>query len=114
MKILLSTLSEEEIKRGVCIPSGTVEASPGERVTSPMRRIPKPCNWKLINSRESYAMHNESKPPPALTIPLMVKRMPVTDKGQGPHQASLSPTRRSTATNVSIRARHTGAWEMTL
>ena len=89
MKILLLTLSEEEIKRGVCIPSGPVEVSPGERVTSPMRRIPKPYNWKLTNSRESYAMHNESEPPPALTIPLMVERMPVTDKGQGPHPASL-------------------------
>ena len=91
MKILLLTLSEEEIERGVCIPSGLVEVSPGERVTSPMRRIPEPCNWKLTNSRESYAMHNESEPPLALTIPLMVERMPVTNKGQGPHPVSLLP-----------------------
>ena len=59
-------------------------------------------------------MHGESKPPPTLTFPLMIERMLVTDEGQEPHLASLSPKMRSTITNVGIRACLAKAWETTL
>ena len=49
-------------------------------------------------------MHNEGKPPPAQTPPLTVKRMLATDEGQRPNPVSLSPTKRSTTTNIGIRA----------
>ena len=58
-------------------------------------------------------MHSESKPPPTLTFPLMMERMLVIDKDQEPHLASLSPTIRSTITNVGIRARLAKVYEMT-
>ena len=48
-------------------------------------------------------MHDESEQPPTLMFPLMMERMLVTDEGQEPHPASLSPTIRSTVTNVGIR-----------
>ena len=44
---------------------------------------------------------------------LMMERMPIIDKGQRPHLASLSPTSRSNTTNVGIRAHLAKAWEMT-
>ena len=50
-------------------------------------------------------MHDESEQPPTLMFPLMIERMLVIDKGQEPHPASLSPTMRSTITNVGIRTR---------
>ena len=59
-------------------------------------------------------MHDQSKPPPTLTFPLMVKRMLVIDKGQEPHPISLSPMMRSIIANVGIKARLVKAWEMTL
>ena len=59
-------------------------------------------------------MHGESEPPPTLMFPLMMDRILVIDEGQKPHLASLSPTVRSTITNVGIGARLTKAWEMTL
>ena len=59
-------------------------------------------------------MHGESKPPPTLTFPLMMERMLVTDEGQEPYLASLSPMMRSTITNVGIRAFLAKAWETTL
>ena len=59
-------------------------------------------------------MHGESEPPPILMCPLMMERMLVIGEGQEPHPASLSSTRRSTITNVGIRARLARAWEMTL
>ena len=59
-------------------------------------------------------MHGESELPLTLAFPLMMERMLVIDKDQEPHLVSLSPTMRSTITNVGIRARLAKAWEMTL
>ena len=49
-------------------------------------------------------MHGESEPPPTLTFLSMMERILVIDEGQKPHLASLSPTVRSTITNVGIKA----------
>ena len=59
-------------------------------------------------------MHGESAPPSTLTFPLMIERMLVTDKGQEPYLVSLSPTMRSSITNIGIKACLTKAWETTL
>ena len=59
-------------------------------------------------------MHGENEPPPTLTFPLRVKRILVIGNGQELHLASLSPTTRSTITNVGIKARLVKAWEMLL
>ena len=59
-------------------------------------------------------MHGESEPPKTLTFPLIMKGMLVTNEGQEPYPASISPTMRSTIVNVGIRARLAKAWEMTL
>ena len=50
-------------------------------------------------------MHGESETPRTLTFPLMMERILVIDEGQKPHLVSLSPTIRSTITNVGIKAR---------
>ena len=59
-------------------------------------------------------MHNENELLPVLISPLMMKRMLVIGKGQELHQANLSPTMKSTITNVGTRARLVEAWEMML
>ena len=59
-------------------------------------------------------MHGESKPPPTLTVPLMMEKILVIDEGQKPHLVNLSPMVRSTITNEGIEARLTKAWEITL
>ena len=59
-------------------------------------------------------MHGKSEPPPTLTFPPMMERIQVIDEDQKPHLACLSPTMRSTVTNVGIKTRLTKAWEMTL
>ena len=59
-------------------------------------------------------MHNENELLPVLISPLMMKRMLVIGKGQELHQAILSPTMKSTITNVGTRARLVEAWEMML
>lgn len=59
-------------------------------------------------------MHGESKPPPTLTVPLMMEKILVIDEGQKPHLANLSPMVRSTITNEGIEARLAKAWEITL
>ena len=55
-------------------------------------------------------MHNENKLLPVLTSPPMMKRMLVTGKGQELHQASLSPTMKSTTTGEDTRVRLVKAW----
>ena len=50
-------------------------------------------------------MHNGNEPLPVLTSPPMMKRMLVIGKGQKLHQASLSPTMKSTTTGKDTRAR---------
>jgi len=59
-------------------------------------------------------MHSENGPPLTLTFPPRVKRILVIGEGQELHSASLSPTTRSTITNVGIKARLLKAWEMML
>ena len=55
-------------------------------------------------------MHSGNELPQTLTFPLMMKRMLVTR----PHLVSLSPTIRSTVTNIGISAHLTKAWETML
>ena len=59
-------------------------------------------------------MHNGNELLPIQISPLMMKRMLVIGKGQERHQASLSPTMKSTTTNVGTRAHLVKAWEMML
>ena len=59
-------------------------------------------------------MHGEGRLPPILLFPLMMKGMLATDVGQEPYPVSLSPTMRSTTTNVGIKARLVKAWEAML
>ena len=59
-------------------------------------------------------MHGESKPPPTLTVPLMMEKILVIDEGQKPHLVNLSPMVRSTITNEGIEAHLAKAWEITL
>ena len=49
-------------------------------------------------------MHNGSEPLPVLISPLLMKKMRVIGKGQELYQASLSPTMKSTTTNIDTRA----------
>ena len=50
-------------------------------------------------------MHGEGGLPPILMSSLMIKGMLATNVGQESHPMSLSPTMRSTTTNVGIKAR---------
>ena len=75
-------MSEEGFGRLVCIPPILVRASHEVGVTSLIRRIPKPCNWRLIVYEGDCAVNDEDELLPILTSLLMNIEMAVTGPDQ--------------------------------
>ena len=96
----------------MCIPPILAEASPEMGATFLMRKIPEPCNWRLIIWRESCATNGESELPPILTFLLTMKRMVVIDTDQELLPVSLSRMLRTTTMSAETRIHLPKAWEM--
>ena len=80
-------------------------------VTFLMRRIPKPCSWRLIVCEGDYATNDEEGLLQTLMFLLMI-RMAVIDPGQGLLPMSLSRVMRTTIMSPEIGAHLAKAWEM--
>ena len=65
----------------MCIPTILVGASLKMGVTSLMRRILEPCNWRLIVYEGGYAMNDKDGLLPILISFLMNIEMAVTSPG---------------------------------
>ena len=98
----------------MCIPPILVGVNLKVGVTSLMRRILEPCNWRLIVCEGGCALNNEDELFPILTSLLTMIEMVVTGPGQGLPPISLSRVMRTTTISAKIRALLAKAWEMTL
>ena len=74
----------------MCIPPILVGASLEAGATFLMRRIPEPCNWRLIIWKGSCATNDESELPPILISLLAMRRMVVIGPGRRPPNESFS------------------------
>ena len=110
--IILLILSVEGTGRLVCIPPILVGASLQVGVTFLMRRILKPCNWRLIIWRGSCFMSGEGELLPILTSLLKMRSMVVIDPGQGLLLVSLSCMMKTTIISVEAGIHLLEAWEM--
>ena len=79
--IIFSIFSEEETGRLVCIPTILVGTSLKMGVTSLMKRILQPCNWRLIVYEGGCATNDKDGLLPILISFLMNIEMAVTSPG---------------------------------
>ena len=114
VRIDSSTLSRENTVRLVCTPRIPVGASLEGGVTSPMRRIPKACSWRLTVFAGGYAASDEEGLPQILTLPLRTMRMVATGLGLGLLPVSFFRTTKTVTMNRGVRVHHTKVWAMTL
>ena len=107
-----STLSEGGTARLVCTPRILARASLEVGVTSPMRKIPETCNWRLTVFARGYAASDGEGLLQILTpLPIMIK---VVATGPGLPPVSLFRTMRIIITDEGVRVHLTKVWAMTL
>ena len=78
-------------------------ASFEEGVTSPTRRIPEACSWRLTVFAEGYAASDEEGLPQILTLFLTIREMVATGPGLGLLLVSLFHTMKIVITNRGVR-----------
>ena len=98
---------------GLCIPPILAGASPEMGATFLMRRILKPCNWRLLIWRESCTTNGESKLPQIRTSLPRMRRMVVIDADQELLLVSFSHMLRTTTISAETEIHLPKAWEMT-
>ena len=114
IRISSSTLSGRGTMRLVCTPRILARASLEEGVTSPTRRIPRACNWRLIVFIEGYGENDEEGLPQILTLLLRTKGMVATSPSPRLLPVSLFRMMKIVTTNGGVRVRRTKVWVMTL
>ena len=108
------SIEDHGTERGVCILPILVEAILGVVAISLMRKIPKPCSWRLITWREAYATNGESEILPILTSLPTMKRMVAIGADQRLLLMSLSHMMRTSIRSVETEIHLWEAWEMML
>ena len=93
--------------RLVCTPHILVGASRREGVTSPTRRTPGTCNWRLTVFVGGYAASDEEGLPQILTLLLRTREMVAIGLGLGPLPVSFFRTIKTITMNEGVRVCHT-------
>ena len=86
----------------------------GVVATSLMRKIPKPCSWRLATWREAYATNSKSELFSTLTSLSTGKRMVVIGADQGLLLTSLSRMMKTTIMSFEIEIHLWYTWEIML
>ena len=109
-----STLNGGRAMRLMCTPRILAGANLERGVTSPTRRIPVACSWRLTIFAGGYVTSDEEGLPQILTLLLRTRRMVATGPSLGLLPVSLFRTMKIITMSEGVRVHHIKVWAMTL